>query len=141
MFGTRAARILAGTLILALAIITYFAAGDRLRRSELETFERVTAVGDTAYVAIPEIPGSTPLATLAGKPLYALSKEVVEARDSRMQLVERDATTGRGVYAATQPVETKEGDRPRAGEKLYFLKVKTDEYLMAGPGAPAKEPR
>ncbi|HEX8313136.1 MAG TPA: hypothetical protein VF614_17555 [Chthoniobacteraceae bacterium] len=132
LLGARAAQFLGGALLLALAIITYFAAGDRLHRSSLESFERVTAAGDTTYVVVPKTPGTPPLpvATLGGKRLYAASQEVVEARDSRMQLVERDASSGLGVYAATEPVETKQGNRPRTGEKLYFLKVKTNEYLM-----------
>jgi hypothetical protein len=138
--GSRAAILLGSSLLISLLVVTLFAASNRVERTSLETFQRVTAVGDTAYISVPKDAAKAPLpvATLRGQPLFASSPEPAEARDSRMELVDRDVKTGVGIYAATEPVETDQGERPRAGEILYFLKVKTDEYLMVGPNAPSQ---
>jgi hypothetical protein len=138
MLGARGALLLGGALLLALTIVAVSAANDGINRTTLESFERVTAVGDAVYLDVPKEVPATALAMLGDKPLYAASPELVETRDSRMQLVQRDAASGLGIYAANAAVETKQGDRPRTGETLYFLKVKTDEYLMVTPVIPAR---
>ena len=140
--GARAAVGLGVALLSAMALVTGFTAFDRSRRSKLETFEQVTAVGDTDYFKATkkELIIGTKLAAFGEQPLYLASRERVEIRDSRTRFSGRDAATGAGIYTTSEPIKLSDDAALTDGAKFFFLKIEPDGYLAMQPVQPAPSP-
>ena len=71
-------------LLAGLTIVVGLAFSDSARRGQLEIISETTAVGDTAYFK----PSAAKLpsigATLRGQPLYVVSAETIEVRDTHL---------------------------------------------------------
>ena len=111
------------------AVVVLFASLDQQRRSQLESFAEVTAVGDKAYFKAPDpMKPLTVAVTIRGRPSPVSPPRRVGARDSRMLRRGQDDSGAYRIYVNSQPDE----DAKRAGED-YFLKTGPDEYLQVRP--------
>ena len=79
LFHWRAAIQLGVILLTGLTLVLLFAALEKPRRAQLETYEEVTAVGDSAFFRAAAQVGR-PAITFRGQPLYPLSPEPAKMR-------------------------------------------------------------
>ena len=121
-------------VLVGFAIILGLTFGDTANRAVLETPSETTAVGDTAYFAVPAL-AKLPLvaATLEGRPLYVRSGDTIEVRDTHTTRVLTDAGTGRTVYRLS--ASASDGERTGSDEGGYLLKVEPNKYLRAQAAA------
>jgi hypothetical protein len=128
-----------GVLLLGgLAILLGLTHRDQVHRAELERAEEVTAVGDLRFFNMPtEIVKPPPrAAVLNGQPLYPVSYKPYELPDSRMIRVGVDAEAGISIYETAVNVPAQEGEREKADQKFYFLKLAPKEYLRVRASTP-----
>jgi hypothetical protein len=129
--GTYARR-LGGAFLIALAIIVLFAFRDRARVENLETFEEVTAVGDTTYYQPTNDVNA--VAMLDGHPLFRVDNDKKEIKDTAMRRVGRDAATGLTIY-----IPRKNGTRAtKTTGEIYFVKIGRNDYIRVRPELPVK---
>lgn len=130
VFAERAAVWFGWVLLASLSVVVLFASLDQQRRSQIEGFAEVTAVGDKAYFKAPDpMKPLTVAVTFHGQPLTPLSPpRHVGARDSRMLRAGQDDSGVYRIYVNSQSGE----DAKRPGED-YFLKTGPDEYLEVRP--------
>jgi hypothetical protein len=130
-FGKSAAVALGGALLVGLLVLLGLTHCDQVHRTDLERAEEITAVGDSIFSKIPTDAATPPprAAMLKGQALYPVSDKTYELPDSRMIRVGTDPEAGLNVYETAMKVPGLEGERAKAEEKSYFLKVAPKRYL------------
>jgi hypothetical protein len=128
LIGGRVAGFLGGSLIVGMLLLMIFARIDRERVGPLEHFSETTAVGDVVYYLLPDPLPDPPIgvARLNGEILVPVSYAKVDLRDTRMQAFARDPETRLTTYVSREPLPPIEGG---SGEKFYFVKTASNEYL------------
>ncbi|MHA3773215.1 hypothetical protein ACXR0O_16905 [Verrucomicrobiota bacterium sgz303538] len=140
IFARKAAMRLGEAILIGFAVIIVLAGIDNAQRSKLETFQEVTAVGDRAVFPIPAQVQKPPVAAVSfrGQPLYPVSYEPVEIRDTKMIRLGRDDNGQYFVYGTRENVPPQEGETVRKGETFFFLKVEPNKYLKTRTSTPGK---
>jgi hypothetical protein len=124
-------------LLAAIVLLGLLATRDRARVEKLEQFEEVSAVGDTAYFRRPagRQEPALAVATLRGQPLYLLTEDKRELKDTNMLRVARDDASGLAIYTPRKPLPREPGEKT---ETQYFLKLGRNDYINVGPAPPAE---
>jgi hypothetical protein len=123
--GSRSLVLLCIILLTGLLLQVILARMDRSRVATLESFSEGTAVGDRVYYPLPSPLPDPPIvvARLRGEALVPVSYEKFSGRDTNMQAIARDPVTKLTIYESREPLPG------AAGEKRYFAKTASNEYL------------
>lgn len=127
-------------LLVGFAAIIAFSGYDESHRGALETFEEKTAVGDRAFFSLPVEALKPPPAAVVfqGQPLFPVSYQIIEVRDSKMIRAGMAEDVPLRVYVPREPLPPLEGQAEKAGQRSYYLKVNRDEFIQVRPGSPEK---
>jgi len=118
------------TLLVGLAFM------DSGKRAELESTAETTAVGDMAFLALPDpAKAAAPVATFDGAPLSLVDAKPVEIRDTHTRRVGRDAERGVSIYELAETATAAEKARLGSGRTL-LLKTAVNQFVTARPAAP-----
>lgn len=121
--------LLAGLLWVAVATLR-----DNAHRTQLETAQELTAVGDKRYFVPSAADGRAVAATMNGQPLSASGAGRHSAPDTEMRRIAKDEATGLAIY---QPAARRQQGGGEDGE-LFFLKIGPGEFVRASPSFPPK---
>lgn len=124
--GGKAAFGLGAGLLIALALVLAVAIVDRQRRTRIEGWEEVTAVGDRTYFIPPSDSAAPAVLTWDAGVLRIATAEREKFRDTGMRKAGLDRATGVSVYAPL----ARPGKESRSG---FYVKVAPGEYLPARP--------
>jgi hypothetical protein len=133
-WGTGAMRF--GAVFLGLfSVVVVFAIVDHARTARLEQFEEVSAVGDTVYFQRATSRQGAVVATLNGQPLYPVTDQKKELKDTNMVRVAHDQTTGLNIYT---PRKARSSEPRKKEQTLYFLKLGRNDYFEVRPRSAEK---
>ncbi len=124
--GRRIAVYFGAALLAALGLVLVLVLRDNARRAELEVIVESSAVGDTHYLPIPDLPPPEPypvVAHLHGQSLVPIGYKRHEKNEADLQPLAKDEATGVTVYQA--PTKAKEAGDPPA----YYLKIGPGVFL------------
>ena len=121
LFAGRTALMLAAVFLMGIAAVVAFSAWDATRRSAIEEFSQVTAVGDTNTYKIPTPPPAVPAPVLTweGRQYAPTTYKKAKIDDTEMRRLHRDEATGLTLYYPASK-------DPAAG---LFIKVEEGRYL------------
>jgi hypothetical protein len=130
LFAPRAALRLGLALVLGIALVTVLAVLDRNRRTQDETHEEVTAVGDQSFFKLPEVFPKPPEAAVVfhGQSLYPVYKRITN-RDSSMIRVGEDDSRTYWIYTDRVAGKEAAAEGEKKGAPAYYLKAALDEYF------------
>ena len=124
-------------VFVGLSLVVFHVTLDNSVRRSLETVSEITAVGDTAYFQLAKVVKLPVVGVmLRGEPLYVVSAETIEVRDTHTLLVERDAVRDLRIYQLSAAGTDEERDRAEKGRKAYLLKTAPNQYVKAQVAAP-----
>jgi hypothetical protein len=122
---------LGAVVLAAFTLILGMAFFDSAHRGELETVAETTAVGDSAYLALPtEVRLPAVGANLNGKALYVAGVQTIVVRDTHTRRVGRDAERKLSIYELAASATELERQQVGAGP-AFLLKAGENEYLLA----------
>ena len=126
-------------VLIGFAFILALTLRDNARRTSLETTSETTAVGDRAFFPVSnllQLP--TELGRIAGKPLYVMSRDTIEVRDTHTVKVPAEMTTGHQVYQLSATAT--DGERRDAGGSKpgFLLKTAPNRFLRAQTDPPGR---
>lgn len=125
-----------GAIFLGLfSVVVVFAIVDRARTAGLEQFEEVSAVGDAVYFQRATSRQGAVAATLNGQPLYPVTDQKKELKDTNMVRVGHDQATGLTIYT---PRKARSSEPQKKEQTPYFLKLGRNDYFEVRPRAAGK---
>ncbi len=130
---------LGAVLLAALVVVLVMVWRDNARRATLEQIVLSTAVGDPAYLRLPEPLPAKPypaIVHLKGQPLYPTSFRRHDKREVDLLPAGRDESAGVNIYQ-NPPKLRDEGEKDPG--PAYFLKLAPGEYLKVKPAQTAAE--